>query len=298
MDPPRVTLSLSASAAAGNAKPQRSILTLPPMPVQPRMNAPASGLGQVRQLGNRHANITDEDLLALAASQADDRFTDVPSTGVASARPITLPPAPASRRAASAAQTSSSAQHTDSAGLPADITDEDLLALAASQADDRFTDIPSSTGHAPSMPAAYRPIALPPAPKQHVASAQVPISMPPPASRLYAHEPAHDSAPHDSSAHLDLDMDDEVSREWTLPALNPLDIDGGTMSVVAGGRGGLKVYCRLKSKIEDEPDSLAEVQRARGQLLAQPLSALLQQLEDASFAAALAASERQQQAGE
>ena len=45
--------------------------------------------------------------------------------------------------------------------------------------------------------------------------------------------------------------------------------------------------------MEDEPDGQAELRGAHGRLLAQPLSMLMQQLEDRDFSAALAASEGQ-----
>ena len=84
-----------------------------------------------------------------------------------------------------------------------------------------------------------------------------------------------------------------MGRDWTLPALDPMHIDGSVMPVVSGGRGGLRVYCRLRSRIEDEPDVPGELQRMRGSLLAQPLAVLMQQLEDRALSHALAASEVQ-----
>ena len=204
-DPPTATVTLTSPAA----KPKRSVLSLPPAPVQHSTRAP-----QHHPLPpNAHATPDDWDAAAAAAALPHPLSSSCPVQ-----RPSQL----------------------------VEIKDEGLYALAASQDNGLFADVPDSVADppGPSKPGGRSVISLPSAPHQHRPSV-MPHSHQMPhepsrgatAGQLYAQEPAEPFEP---------EFEEEPSREWTLPALNPLDIDGSVMPVVCGGQGGMRVYCRLR----------------------------------------------------
>lgn len=216
---------------------------------------------------------------------------------------ISLPPAPLQRDIQPARAGEYTGQHAHvSSQQPApsatDITDEELLALAqSSQPFDDARRVSSAAAAAPRQAV----ISLPPLPgsrrppPRSVDTAATHTTVQTAATAagrpLYADRPGTDA--HTLDADMGVDDDDDEAmpgRDWTLPALNPLDLDGNVMPVLADG---LRVYCRLRSRIEDEPDATEVLAGTRrGGLLAQPLACLMRQLEEQDYQAALAASDR------
>ncbi|KAK9810822.1 hypothetical protein WJX73_010031 [Symbiochloris irregularis] len=246
-------------------------ISLPPAPARTRTPA---------QPPSQEQEITDEELLALMYSQpldgipqaakgqsvADERAA-VSSSAKRKFGAISLPPAPHSTKASLQPHAQQSQE----------ITDEELLAMAFGD------DSPPATDHRQGAPQSSTAVHREP---QHAPN-------PAAAGRLYMQhdsDPMTDPTEPEDPMMLDSEEeDDSLLRDWNLPALNPMDIDGSAMTVMCEG---MRVYCRMRSKIEDEPDTQGMLHNARrGGLLAQPVPALMRELEERDLQAALAESE-------